>query len=167
MSDVARHARTIAEECACIRTRQASRTLTRIYDEALRGSGLQVSQLSVLVAVAMFGEAGASIGALAAALVLERTTLTRNLRPLEVAGWIRVARSPLDARARIVFLTRSGEAAIERAMPRWERAQERVAEALGTGNLDDLRARLSDVIGRFPEREPELARPKRRRAPRG
>ncbi len=169
MSDVTRHARTIAEQCACIRTRQASRALTRLYDDALRESGVQVSQLSVLVAVALYGEAGANIGELAATLVLERTTLTRNLRPLEEAGWIRVARSPADARARIVLLTRSGEAAIEKAVPLWQRAQRRVADAVGARALDDYKNRLRGVIDALVECEAEStksaerARPKRRR----
>ncbi len=158
MSDVTRHARTIAEQCACIRTRQASRALTRLYDDALRGAGLQISQLSALVAVALYGEAGATIGELAATLVLERTTLTRNLRPLEEAGWIRVTRSAADARARIVLLTRSGEAAIERAMPLWQRAQRRVADAVGGRALDDYKSRLAGVVNTLVEREPEAPR---------
>jgi DNA-binding MarR family transcriptional regulator len=168
MSDVARHARTIAEQCACIRTRQASRALSRLYDEALREAGIQISQLSVLVAVALYGEAGATIGELAATLVLERTTLTRNLRPLEEAGWIRIARSPADARARLVLLTRSGEAAIEKAMPLWQRAQRRVADAVGGRALDDLKSRLAAVVDTLVEREPEAVRtaPPRRRRPR-
>ncbi len=170
MSDVTRHARTIAEQCACIRTRQASRALTRLYDDALREAGIQISQLSALVAVALHGEAGgATIGELAATLVLERTTLTRNLRPLEEAGWIRITPSPADARARIVLLTRAGEAAIERAMPLWQRAQRRVADAVGGRALDDYKARLASVLDTLVEREPEQtarANAPRRRRPR-
>jgi DNA-binding MarR family transcriptional regulator len=164
MSDVTRHARTIAEQCACIRTRQASRALSRVYDDALREAGIQISQLSALVAVALYGAAGgATIGELAATLVLERTTLTRNLRPLEEAGWIRIAPSPADARARIVLLTRSGEAAIERAMPLWQRAQRRVADAVGGRALDDYKARLAGLVDTLAEREPEQAASPRRR----
>src|SRR5262245_16617592 len=106
-------ARSIASECACLRARKAARTLTNLYDQYLRPLGLEMSQLSVLAAVAHFGEAGAQLGRLAEVLSLDRTTLTRNLGPLEKAGWVRVARSPTDARSRLVFLTRSGERAIE------------------------------------------------------
>src|SRR5688500_18605074 len=94
--EFARAARTISRNCTCLRVRQASRVLTRVYDEVLRPLGVQTSQLTLLVAVAEFGESGASLGALADALVMDRTTLTRNVRPLENAGLLRNARSPED-----------------------------------------------------------------------
>src|SRR5258708_12753942 len=122
MGHYARAARTIAQECSCTRIRQASRVLTRIYDEHLKPTGLQDSQLSVLVGVAMFGEAGASIGSLAQALVLDRTTLTRNVGPLSKAGYLKIARSRSDGRSRVITLTRSGERLIEHAFPLWQQA---------------------------------------------
>src|SRR5205823_4682173 len=82
-----------------MRVRQTSRTLSRIYDENLRRAGLQISQLTVLVAVARFGEAGAGMGKMAQVLGMDRTTLTPNPLPLEKAGLLRVARHPADARA--------------------------------------------------------------------
>jgi DNA-binding MarR family transcriptional regulator len=146
MPTVTEIARKIKNECAGMRIRQASRVLTRIYDESLRSLDIQESQLSVLVAIAIFGENGATMGALAKALVMDRTTLTRNIQPLEKAGWLRVARAPDDARARIIFLTRSGERMLESAAPLWEHAQERVRRALGTKGFDALRMRLSEVV---------------------
>src|SRR5262245_28122037 len=70
MADFSRAARKIAGECPGIRVRRASRLLTRLYDEALRPLGIQASQLSVLIAVAMFGDSGAVLGSLAQALVM-------------------------------------------------------------------------------------------------
>jgi DNA-binding MarR family transcriptional regulator len=150
MVDFSRAARKIAKECPVQRVREASRLLSRVYDEALRPLGIQGSQLSVLVAVAMFGERGAMIGALAQALVLDRTTLTRNVQPLEKAGLLRVARSPEDARARVVVLTRAGERTIESAYPLWEQAQERLRDSLGAGRVDALRDQLAEVIAFAP-----------------
>jgi DNA-binding MarR family transcriptional regulator len=138
-------ARTIATECNCMSLRQASRLVSKLYDEALRPMGLQVSQLTVLVAAAMAGEKGASIGHIADALGLDRTTLTRNLRPLEKEGWLRVARDPTDARARIVLLTRAGERTIERAFPLWEQSQKRLRSLVGKGRVDELRKQLVTV----------------------
>src|SRR5258708_27927045 len=86
MTHFSRAARTIAQECSCTRSRQASRVLTRIYDEHLKPTGLQDSQLSVLVGVAMFGEAGASVRPLAPAPVLDRATPTPNTRPPSTAA---------------------------------------------------------------------------------
>jgi DNA-binding MarR family transcriptional regulator len=147
-------ARKIAHECPGLRIRQASRLLTRVYDESLRPLGIQESQLSVLVAVAMFGDDGANIGALASVLVMDRTTLTRNLRPLERAGLLRVARSPEDARARIVLLTRAGERMIEAGYPLWEKAQKRILKVLGAERVDEIRSRLDELIHRFTDAAP-------------
>jgi DNA-binding MarR family transcriptional regulator len=144
--DFASAARTVAEQCACLRSRRMSRVLSRVYDDALRPSGLRMSQVSVLVAIARFGERGATIGALADVLATERTTLTRNIVPLERAGLLRVARDPDDARARILMLTRAGERAIETAFPLWELAQRRVRDAVGSGRLDDYNEQMASLI---------------------
>jgi DNA-binding MarR family transcriptional regulator len=146
MADHSRLAGKIAKECAGMRTRQVSRLLSRVYDDSLRPLGIQESQLSVLVAVALFGEKGAQMGALADALVMDRTTLTRNVVPLEKAGLLRVARSPDDRRARVVFLTRGGERMIESAYPLWEAAQTKVRRVLGSVRFDALRSELSAVV---------------------
>ncbi|MFT3767688.1 MAG: MarR family winged helix-turn-helix transcriptional regulator [Minicystis sp.] len=136
----------IATQCACVRVRRASRAVTRLYDESLRPLGLQASQLSLLVAIAMHGDDGVPIGTLAAGLVMERTTLTRNLVPLERAGMVRVARAPEDARVRIVVLTRQGERTIASAFPLWEQAQTYVHEQLGADKVDALGAELSRLV---------------------
>jgi DNA-binding MarR family transcriptional regulator len=148
MSDATRLARKIRTECVGMRVRQASRLLTRVYDEALRELGIQESQFSVLVAIACFGEDGATIGPLASVLAMDRTTITRSLTPLEKAGFVRVARSPDDARARVILLTRAGERTIESAYPLWEGAQKRVKSALGQERFDDLRTQLGEVVER-------------------
>ena len=148
MSDAARLAQKIRNECVGMRIRQASRLLTRIFDDALRSLGIQESQFSVLVAIACFGEDGASIGPLSKVLDMDRTTITRGLTPLEKAGYVRVARSPDDARARVILLTRAGERTIESAYPLWEGAQKRVKNALGQERFDALRTELGEVIGK-------------------
>ena len=139
-------AREIAKKCAGMRVRQVSRLLTRVYDECLRPLGVQESQLSLLVAVAIFGDRGAQMGTLAEQLLLDRTTLTRNVVPLEKAGLVRVARSADDARARVVFLTRDGQRMIESAHPLWEEAQAKVRRVLGAQRFEELRSQLSGVV---------------------
>jgi DNA-binding MarR family transcriptional regulator len=146
MTEAVKLARKISKECAGVRVRQVSRLLSRVYDDCLRPLGLQESQLSVLVAVAMFGEKGAQMGTLADRLLMDRTTLTRNIVPLEKAGLVRVARSADDARARVVLLSPSGERTIEAAYPRWEEAQSKVRRALGAQRFEGLRSQLSEVI---------------------
>ena len=153
MADFTSMARRIAKECSGLRIRQASRLLSRVYDECLRPSGLQESQLAILVAVAMHGENGAGMGSLAKVLVMDRTTVTRSVVPLEKSGLLRVARSADDARARVILLTAAGERMIEKAYPMWEEAQARVKKVLGAARFDALRAQLSDVIGMAGELE--------------
>jgi DNA-binding MarR family transcriptional regulator len=143
-------ARKIALECTCMRVRQVSRTVSRIYDENLRRAGLHISQVTVLVAVARFGEGGTGIGRLAQVLGMDRTTLTRNLLPLEKAGLLRVARDPTDARARIVLLTKAGERAIEEAFPLWEKSQKRLRDLVGKRQAHDLHERLARLLAAVP-----------------
>jgi len=165
--DFSHAARVIASQCACVRVRRASRALTRLYDVSLRAAGLHATQLTMLAAVATCGERGAPMGALADGLVMDRTTLTRNLVPLEKAGLLRVARDPEDARARIIFLTREGERAIEAAFPIWEQTQQHVREKLGPKEVDALREELGRLIAMAtaPAEAQAPARPPRRKPP--
>lgn len=149
MSGYETMARTIAAQCECFRARKAARSLSNLYDQLLKASGLEISQLGVLTAIVHFGERGAQIGALADVLSIDRTTLTRNLRPLESAGLVRVARSPSDARVRVVLLTRAGERAIEAAFPLWEQAQARVHERVGRRRVEAIRGELEHLVARL------------------
>src|SRR5262249_21328235 len=139
-------AEVIDSDCYGNGVRKAARALSKIYDTALKPTGLQVSQLTVLVAAARFGEKGAPMGAIAKTLAMDPTTMTRNLHPLEVSGFIRVARSPKDARVRIVFLTRAGERKIEEAFPLWLRAQAKVRKRVGEKRADGVRAELRRLV---------------------
>ncbi|MFC0282835.1 MarR family winged helix-turn-helix transcriptional regulator [Camelimonas abortus] len=115
------------ERCACLEARMTARALTRMYDAALRPARLKATQYSLLAALER-GAAG-SISALAEALALERTSLTRNLRLLETAGLI--APRPGGGRAVGYALTEAGRAALAQATPLWRKAQARVLAALG------------------------------------
>jgi DNA-binding MarR family transcriptional regulator len=146
-------AQQISSRCHANEVRKAARALSKIYDGELKPTGLLVSQLTVLAAVARFGERGAPMGKIARILVLDATTMTRNLRPLEVDGLLRVARSPEDARVRCVFLTRAGERKIEEAFPLWRRAQAKVGKRFGERRADTVRAELSRIVELLRERE--------------
>lgn len=135
-------ARAMTADCLCFRARRVSRALTRMYDEALRPLGLQATQLTLLNAVTMCGESGAPMGRLADVLAMDGTTLSRNLRPLEKAGLVRMERLPADRRVRLALLTPAGQRMVEAALPLWTRAHERVVAALGTDAAVDLRDRF-------------------------
>lgn len=134
----------VAQSCACFNLRKAARAVTQLYEAALEPSGLKATQISVLVALAM--HASLPLTRLAQALVMDRTTLTRNLQPLKKKGWIASERGP-DRRERYVGLTRAGRAALEKALPLWHAAQSRVAAEFGAGRLAALVGELNAVIG--------------------
>ena len=146
MADLGTKVRDIATSCACMKARHTARVITRLYDEHLRPLGLQASQLTVLVAAAHRGEQGARFGRLADAIGMDKSTLTRNLAPLERDGLLRVEPDPDDARQRIVTLTRDGVRMIERAYPLWQKAQAEVAELLGARGAAELGGQLDRVM---------------------
>ncbi|HEX2204943.1 MAG TPA: MarR family winged helix-turn-helix transcriptional regulator [Longimicrobium sp.] len=134
-------ARAMTAECLCFRARRVSRAITRMYDEALRPLGLQATQLTLLNAVAMTAGRG-TMARLADVLAMDQTTLSRNLRPLERAGLVEVARLPADRRVRVARLTPRGERTVADALPLWSAAHARVVAALGAEGAADLRDRF-------------------------
>ncbi len=130
-------------QCACLNLRQATRAVTQLYDDFLRPTGLRITQFSLLAVIKITG--GASIGDLADAAVMDRTTLTRNLKLLETMKLIRSAEGD-DARVRLVTLTKAGEARLAAAQPYWEKAQRHMTERLGRPELGRLLAGLSGAV---------------------
>jgi len=118
---------TLLDTCICHKTRMAARVVTRAYDEALRPTGLRATQVSVLAAVGVRG--AVSITALADSLGMERTTLTRNLRPLEQKGYVQLAAEG-HRRSRVLTLTPAGRAALLGALPLWKEAQRLITQRL-------------------------------------
>ncbi len=126
--------------CTCFGLRKAARAVTQMYDQALKPSGLRATQLSLLIAVERSGPSG--IGELAKLMVMDRTTLTRNLKPLLDRGLLeRVAGA--DRRRRLIGITPEGREAMAQALPYWWEAQSRMADTLGRSRwwrlLGDLR----------------------------
>jgi len=149
--DIADAARNLLDTCICHKTRMAARVVTRAYDDALRSTGLRATQLSVLAAV---GARGAlSIKALADTLEMERTTLTRNLRPLEDQGYIALSAEGRH-RSRTLTLTASGRAALRGALPLWENAQRAVERGLGVQGEPAIQTALSRLTQKAKAAKP-------------
>lgn len=128
----------VATGCVCQALRRAARAITRSYDEALVGTGVTTTQFSILVAVELHG--APTISRLADTLSLDRTTLTRDLVPLERRALIEI-RPGEDRRARLVELTPQGRSAVSHAYPRWRAVQE---DATG-GDRDRWRDTSADL----------------------
>ncbi len=128
--------------CTCGRLRRATRALTQLYDDEIAPSGLRLTQFSLLRTLQRQG--CVRITALAAAALLDRTALSRNLDPLVARGLVTVA-TGRDARTREATLTRAGLDAIRLAEPHWRRAQAQVAQRLGDTRLAALIATLAEI----------------------
>ena len=133
----------ILATCACLQMRKAARVVTQLYDEALRPIGLRSTQLPILVTLAAHG--ALSLTDLADRLVLDRTTLIRNLRPLQRRGLIEVGRED-GKRTHGAALTAAGREAAAAAVPLWARAQIRVTDELGSRESLGLQKALSRVV---------------------
>ena len=114
--------------CACHALRKAARAVTNFYDGALRPTGLRSTQFTILVTAAR--TTATTMSELAEALVVDRTTLTRNLKPLKERGLIESVAGE-DRREKHIAITAKGREAMERAAPAWREAQARIAGRLG------------------------------------
>ena len=121
-------ARKMIESCACHRIRMAARAVTRSYDDAFRPLGLRATQVSLLAAVAL--EGAMSIASLARLIGMDRSTLTRNLAPLEKEGLLAVGGEGWR-RSRTLRITAKGRARLDKALPLWEGAQKRLKQEVG------------------------------------
>ncbi len=107
----------VYNHCLCFAAQRAARALARRFDEALSPLGLTSGQFSLLTSLNQ--PEAPSMGSIAALLVMDRTTLTANLKPLEQRGWVEIAIDPADRRVRRLILTADGRRVLQSAMPVW------------------------------------------------
>jgi DNA-binding MarR family transcriptional regulator len=132
----------VASPCLCNALRQASRAVSRLYDDELRGVGLRTTQYSLLRYLEHLGQVRQrDLGALTS---LDETTLTRNLRPLIDAGWVAIDAGE-DRREKYVRLTDAGAAKVTEARPAWERAQQRMRSRLPKAEWASLLTLLPEL----------------------
>jgi DNA-binding MarR family transcriptional regulator len=129
-------------ECACFDLRKATRAVSRMYDDFLRDEGLNITQFSLLRLI--HTEKELSISTLGRYMVMDRTSITRALAPLERDELIQ-SRPGADKRIRIVSLTSRGRRLVEDAEPRWRQAQEALIETVGEDRWRAMRTLLRDT----------------------
>ena len=140
---MARRAHSGPEECNCLAVRQAARHVTQFYDQFLAPSGLRTTQFSILAKLRRLGPM--TINALAAEMVMDRTTLGRNILPLERDGLIAIERGSSDRRSKEVRVTAAGEARFRAGMKGWVQAQRQFENAFGEKRTTDMRVLLHTV----------------------
>jgi len=144
------------ELCNCLALRQAARHVTQFYDHFLAATGLRTTQFSILAKLRRLGPM--TISALAADLVMDRTTLGRNLQPLEREGLVAVVQGRADRRSREIRLTDAGAERLLTAVEGWVKAQAGLEAAFGKQRSAELRAMLHAVAASELERAAPDAR---------
>jgi DNA-binding MarR family transcriptional regulator len=136
--------------CNCLALRQAARLVTQLYDRHLAGAGLRTTQFSVLAKLKRLGPM--TINRLADEMVMDRTTLSRNVLPLERDGLIAIKQGTADKRHRELHLTKAGTDRLRRALKLWEDAQSHFEEQFGATRAAELRSELHAVavLGQGP-----------------
>ena len=128
--------------CICSQLRRTARIVSSLYDQVLSDLGLTVTQHSLLVNIARLRQTGRS--ELASQLGMDRTTLTRNLKPLERLKLI-IAAESADRRERLLQLSPEGKRILQRSYLLWEQAQRELSSELNSGELKKLRESLAAV----------------------
>jgi DNA-binding MarR family transcriptional regulator len=129
--------------CNVTALRKATRHVSQLYDAMLAPTGLRSTQRAILVHVARSGSP--TMSELATALVLDRSALNHNLKPLERDGLLRIVVDQDDRRSRRILLSKRGEAKLKQSAQAWQRAQERFETAYGARPSVSLRASLQQV----------------------
>jgi DNA-binding MarR family transcriptional regulator len=132
-----------SKECNCHAVRAAARHVTQFYDQFLATSGLRTTQFSILAKLRRKGPL--TINALAAEMVMDRTTLGRNILPLERDGLISIKPAASDRRAKELYLTKTGEKRLLAAGKGWSAAQARFETVFGAKRAAELRTLLRAV----------------------
>jgi DNA-binding MarR family transcriptional regulator len=140
--------------CNCLALRQAARHVTQFYDHYLVPTGVRTTQFSILAKLKHLGPI--TINALAEDMVMDRTTLGRNIQPLERGGLIAVTEGRADRRSKELQLTDAGAARLHAASKAWAEAQMRFEKSFGSKRASDLRAILravtaSDLVPAAPD----------------
>jgi DNA-binding MarR family transcriptional regulator len=134
--------------CLCLSARKMARALTHRYETFLHPSGLRITQFNLLVAIAL--AQNMPLTRLAEVLAMDRTTLARNLKPLESQNLVTVEASKEDRRVRVIALTEQGRHILQDALPRWRQAQTHMALLLGQQQSQALLAHAQRVMELVP-----------------
>jgi DNA-binding MarR family transcriptional regulator len=139
-----RDAQAVLSACAGWATRLAARRITNFLAEGMQGSGLSLTQFFLMGQIAAASDD--TLGALAERTGLDQSTLSRNLRGLEAAGYVEIAVAEDDQRRRAVWLTEEGARRLEAAIPVWRAAHAALAERFDPGLALELRAATEKLV---------------------
>lgn len=130
--------------CLCAILRKATRVITKRYDEFLHPLGLKITQYSMLMNITR--NRGITTTELAKVMLMDQTTVTRNLQLLEKKGFIFFLEEGKDLRSKQIQISQKGQKMIEQAKPLWEKAQQEIKDELGSQGFDAIISSLNLLI---------------------
>jgi DNA-binding MarR family transcriptional regulator len=133
----------VRDSCLCLHAQRAARALARRFDEVLRPLDLTNGQFSLLISLNR--PVPPNLGSVANLLAMDRTTLTAALKPLERRRLVKVAVNREDRRNRILTITPTGRALLNRAFPIWKKTHAEVEKEISGTSPDRLRAVLREL----------------------
>ena len=147
--------REVAKTCICFNLRRGARAVTQYFDALFQEHGLRATQFTLLDAIYLMelNHQPVTISVLAEGLVMDRTTLARNLKPLEREGLVEVEPGQ-DQRTRIITLTDAGRAKLAQVLVLWEEGQAHFTEMLGAANMVGLLQGIGVTVEAAQENEP-------------
>jgi len=134
--------RNVNPQCSCFNLRRATRAVTQYYDHCLEPAGIRATQFTLLISMASVS--ARTLTEMANSLVMDRTTLTRNLKPLEKLGLIETI-DARDRRSKAYRLTEHGKETLVKGLPLWQEAQSKLKLGLEEERFKHLLAEL-DVV---------------------
>ena len=133
----------INARCCCFNMRKVMRAVTQFFDRHLESANIRSTQFTLLVALSSMN--ATTLTEIAENLVMDRTTLTRNLKPLEKLELI-TTMQPLDKRSKAYVLTDKGKDVVMKAVPLWEEAQNSIVNSLGAEKYSHILKELGHVL---------------------
>lgn len=133
----------VNKQCCCFNMRKVMRAVTQYYDRYLESSGIRSTQFTLLVALA--STSAKTLTEIAENLVMDRTTLTRNLKPLANMELITIVHTS-DKRSKAYTLTEKGKLLVQTCVPLWQEAQNSVIHGIGSENYNEIVVRLEKLL---------------------
>ncbi|MEG0259064.1 MAG: MarR family winged helix-turn-helix transcriptional regulator [Lysinibacillus sp.] len=129
--------------CVCANLRRKTRVVTQLYDNQLQSTGLKVTQYSMLANIDR--QKSVSISKLGEILLLDQTTVTRNVNILKQSGYVTIVRDIQDSRMKVISLTNKGMEKLKEATPIWQDIQRKIINDIGLEKYKDFYETLKNI----------------------
>ncbi|MEH7386094.1 MarR family winged helix-turn-helix transcriptional regulator [Bacillus sp. JJ1521] len=133
----------IIQFCACANLRKAARTVTQSFEKQMQSTGLKVTQYYMLVNIARHKQI--SISRLGEIMLLDQTTITRNVNILKKSGYVDIIKDKNDLRTKSISITDLGIVKLEETTPIWLQIQEKAENGIGKEKYKDLLGMLKNL----------------------